>query len=589
MAKWENNNPIDYSANGDDIDAFAQKSKATFEQIFTLLNKLRSNGAQAGTDISDAVPYSFLIDTATETIYMPKMVNGQLALVELGDIDTYFGLTAEKIGAVRNRENSMGSLMCGSDANKPQSGNETHDWYWAYDTSKIYSWTGSAWKVEFSLNFADLLDYERYCVARSEVATNGANKILRLDSQGKANVNITGSPERLLGLLIDVQNLRDDHVLVYDAAKGKIVNKPRNDISLDDVTYTGEAGKVAGIADDGKLHANLEGSASEIDELVVDTTGMQEGQVLVLQNGRLKPADKDDITDDDISVTVTAGKLVKGNAQNKVEGSVTGTAEGLHGILVNGANPADGHILRYHVLDNSLHFEPVGAVGDAASFVLTAEGEMKVNYNGTSPVNIDMSDLLGADYLDVLRYYSRFKVVERNLDNIIYYLVAQNMYPDFNALTYGIFGEQGSDIDEFQTRVTSAIAGDDSIDVESIDGIVPGANYYITDGDKIERITLKSYAKSGSVLRLIAEEPLTNTYNIGMTYLYRTTADITAGQASAGSVQRTRTWNADSSWQGVNADTPMTISMNTTIDHLSDFAVDGDITFNSSGMITLTA
>lgn len=592
MAEWNENYLIDYSPTGDDIDSFSQKVKNETARIYSLLNRLRKLDASAGLNVSDAEPFQWHVDTTNGNLYMRNAANTDWLLQ--GNIEQdYFGITAESIGAATVSGN-MGTFYGGLSTNMPTTPEQTatlrtNDLYFAFDERKIYRWDGMAWIDFLSLQFKDLLDYERYCVPRTEVATSGAGKILQLDPEtGKGNINITGSPDRLLGILIDVQNLRDDHVLCYDAGKNKIVNKPRNDINASDVAF-GEAGKILRVGENGKITVDTTGSADKITGIVVETDTLQDGQVLAYdaEHNKFVPVDKDHFTDDDTAVQVTAGKLIKGNAQNKVDGSITGTAEGLHGVMLNAAGLADGNILRYHASDNSFHVEPVGAVGDAASLVLTADGETKINYNGTSPVNVDMSDLLGPDYLDVLRYYTRFKVVERNLDNIIYYLAAQNMYPDFNALTYGVFGQSESDIDEFSTKVTSAVAGDDSIDVESITGIVPGASYFITDGNVMEEVYVKACAKSGGVHRIIATSPLTETYNLSSTYIYRTTADITAGKAEAGSVQKAAIWRAGTTWSGINSDVQQTYSMNTTISHVSDFAIDGDITFSTDGKITL--
>lgn len=593
MAEWNENYLIDYSPTGDDIDFFSQKVKNETARIYSLLNRLRKLDASAGLNVSDAEPFQWHVDTTNGNLYMRNAANTDWLLQ--GNIEQdYFGITAESIGAATVSGN-MGTFYGGLSSNMPTTPEQTatlrtNDLYFAFDERKVYRWDGMGWIDFLSLQFKDLLDYERYCVSRSEVATSGAGKILQLDPEtGKGNINITGSPDRLLGILIDVQNLRDDHVLCYDAEKNKIVNKPRNDINASDVAF-GEAGKILRVGKNGKITVDTTGSADKIVGIAVEADNLQDGQVLAYdaEHNKLVPVDKDHFKDDDTAVQVTAGKLIKGNAQNKVDGSITGTAEGLHDIPLNTAGLADGMVIRYKASDNSFHVEPVEAVGDAASFILTANGVEKVNYNGTSPVTVDMSDILGADFFEILRYYTRFKVVERNLDNVINYMSAQGMYPDFNALTYGTFGKDGSDVDEFSCVVTSAVAGDDSIDVDSLDGIIVGASYYITDGNHLEEVQVKSCAKSGGVYRIIAMEPLANDYNMNATYIYRTTATITDGQAEAGSMQRAMVWKANKSWQGAPGSSTITIEMDTDLEHASDFNIDGDITFSADGMITLT-
>ena len=587
MAEWSENYLIDYSPTGDDIDTFSQKVKNETSRFYGLLSRLRKLDASAGLNVTDAEPYQWHVDITNGNLYTRNADNTDWVLK--GNINQeYFGITAQSIGAATVSGN-LGKLYAGV-GTKPTTGIETNDLFFAFDERRLYRWDGIDWVVFLSLQFKDLLDYERYCVLRNEVATSGAGKILQLDQEtGKGNINITGSPDRLLDLLIDVQNLRDDQVLCYDAEKNKFVNKHRNDINNDDVAF-GEPGKILRVGADGKITVDTTGSADKIVGLRVDADNLQDGQVFAYdaEHDKLVPVDKDHFTDDDVSVIVTSGKLIKGNAQNKVDGSITGTAEGLHGILLNAAGMADGMVLRYKASDNSFHFEPVEAVGDAASFILTANGVEKVNYNGTSPVTVDMSDILGPDFFEILRYYTRFQAVERNVDNIINYMSAEGMYPDFNALTYGTFGKEGSDVDEFSCVVTSAVAGDDSIDVDSLEGIIVGASYYITDGNHLEEVQVKSCAKVGGVYRLIATEPLEHDYNLSATYIYRTTATISDGQAEAGSMQRALVWKANKSWQGAPGSSTITITMDTVLEHISDFNIDGDISFTADGEITLT-
>lgn len=226
MADWLITRPIDYSPSGDDVDSFSQKVKYTLEQIYECLQILRGNGAQAGLT-GAATPFEIRIDTTTGYIYMRNADNTDWIL--LGEVGEHFGLTPEKISAVRNG-GGLGKISCGRDIDKPLTGNESRDIYLAEDTSIAYMWTGMEWKKFLSLNFEDMLNYERFCVARSELTQLGgvssAGKIVQLDSRtGKANVDIAGSPDMLWGYFIDFQDLKDDDVITFDAGKRKFVNK----------------------------------------------------------------------------------------------------------------------------------------------------------------------------------------------------------------------------------------------------------------------------------------------------------------------------------------------------------------------------
>lgn len=397
MANWEIERPIDYSPNGDDVDLFAQKTKATFEQIFILLNMLRSNGAVAGTDVSGDIPFSWHIDTTTGTIYMVKLdENNEKVLVEMGSLAPYFGITPEAISAMRNK-GGMASFRGGVEANMPTSGNNTYDWYWAYDTSRVFMWTGTAWRIILSLNFKDILNYEQYCVARTEVSeAGGKGKIPRLDREtGKGNFDIAGSPERLLGLLIETQDLRDDHVLVYDEDKQKIVNKPRNDINWDDLTYTGEARKVVAVSEDGTIHANLTGSASKVGGIKANTSGIENGQVLIYdqQSQSFIPGKAGGLSKDDIAQTEEdVGKIVALNENGRIPFSITGNAgKLLSKNVLTDSGIEDGQTLVYRESINSWHPENKGStIGQGKALTITNNGDTVLIYDGSAPITTDL-------------------------------------------------------------------------------------------------------------------------------------------------------------------------------------------------------
>jgi hypothetical protein len=47
-------------------------------------------------------------------------------------------------------------------------------------------------------------------------------------------------------------------------------------------------------------------------------------------------------------------------------------------------------------------------------------------------------------------------------------------------------------------------------------------------------------------------------------------------------------WKANKSWQGAPGSSTITLTMNTDLEHASDFTIDGDISFTADGEITLT-
>lgn len=228
-----------------------------------------------------------------------------------------------------------------------------------------------------------------------------------------------------------------------------------------------------------------------------------------------------------------------------------------------------------------------GAGTRMASLTLTSNGSTVINYDGTAPVTASVEELLGEDYMAALKNADNFKTIEENVGNIALLLAAQGMYPDFNALTYGIFGQANSDIDEFMVKVVHAEAGDSLIRVANIAKLIIGANYIISDGDSAEEIQVSSCVKENGIYSIVTSEALANNYNISKTYLYRTTVEISNGKAEMANVSGSGIWNLKTVWRGASTAAPATASMNTALDHISDFNIEDDITFNADSMITL--
>ena len=360
-------NPIDYSASGDDVDTAAQKVKAEFEIVYQLLNRLRKLDASIGADVSDPTAYQLHINSSTGKLYIR---NGQnTAWIELGDITSeYFGITAGKIGAIGKSE-KMGKMYAG-DANDtfPTEGVETHDLYFDYAKKIVYFYDGVAWQKLLSLNFGDIIDYEQYCVAKSEVDYNGAGKILRLDSvTGRANVDISGSPLRLLGYLIETANLQDDQVLVYDSEKQKWVNKPRNT----NTDYT-----INGIP------------------VVELTNRIQHGDVLVYCSRIQKfiPKPKDYVQEIDITETGEIHKLTRVSSDGLLHVNIAGYASGLNGKLTAAGNATDGDILVYRDSAGKFICEPKGnTLGEGRSLRIYDGTNLLGEYNGSQLTNIDIA------------------------------------------------------------------------------------------------------------------------------------------------------------------------------------------------------
>lgn len=332
MSEWEAKYPVKITATEDTIQDGFEKLRQEVPEIYRYLNRLRRLDAGAGQSVSDAESYQFRVDTTLNHLLIRKGDNS--GWIDLGEVAENFGITADSIGALE-RTSDSGRFYFGMEAGLPDETDpeataslKTNDLYLSMNGKRIYRWTGFAWEVWGSLNFGDMLNYERYTINRDEVAYSGADKILRLDREtGKGNINITGSPDMILGKEIDVQDLHDGDVLVYNAEKDKIVNLPNYIFTQDDISYTGEPGKIVVVSQaDGKAHVNITGSPDKIIGKTIEINNLQDGDVLAFDetSGKMKnipyggkvggiPVDTTGIKDKQILIYEADGnKLVPG-------------------------------------------------------------------------------------------------------------------------------------------------------------------------------------------------------------------------------------------------------------------------------------
>ena len=185
---------------------------------------------------------------------------------------------------------------------------------------------------------------------------------------------------------------------------------------------------------------------------------------------------------------------------------------------------------------------------------------------------------------------SRVRQLERENANLALKLEAEGMMPDCNMLLAENFKNPDS-VDRFEVNVTSCAAGDDSIDVLSNYGFIVGSWYWITDGVHAEYVQVKSVIKNGSVYRVILTKPLTETYQIEQTKIYRTTAWISeqgivhgSGDVLGVTYTPTITWRGTS--EGGVADSNEQLL--TSQDNADNFSINGHIAFNDNDLATLS-
>lgn len=555
MADWKVTSPVDYSPNGDDVDRFAQKSISTFEEIFEHLNDLRRHGAKAGLDESNTSPYEIRIDTTTDTIYMRDAANKKW--YRLGSVAEFFGLTAKDIGAVENG-GGMERLFLGNDADKPTDA-KTHDFYFAVDTRKLYVYEGSDWHILLSREFSDMLNYEDYIVPKSEVSVKGAGKILRLDPEtGKGDIDITGSADHMLGKEINVTALHDKDVLMWNEEKQAFTAEPKDVFTEDSATHTGEAGKLAYVNSDGKIHADLAGNADKIAGKPIVTDSLAAGDVLAYnaEDETFVNVPKDFVGADDVTEDGAAGKVVRVAQDGTIHADLTGDASHVGKVKVDAKNWQDGDILAYHVATGTLQNEPRTGIGEAKALILRNNEKVLADYNGTKTVTVNLS----AELRQMTNH------LERLAGTLYAAVMAAGITPDgYDAMVVENFDDDAPEIDRAVARVTSVVSGDDSVDVEDSSGLIIGAYYQLTDGDVQEEVQVKAINISGNINRVILMSPVKNQYHSKRAKFYRSTVAIQNGFAyGGGNTKNYIVTNKAISFQGKDTKVELTKSINFT-------------------------
>lgn len=490
MATWKlpSDQVIDYSANGDDVDSFSQKVKWSIENIFECLQQLKASGATAGLS-GEATHYEIRVNTEDGCIYMRDKDNTKWYL--LGEVADHFGLTPETISAVRNG-GGMGRLLLGSELYMPTEGNADGDLFFAHDTSKIFIWSGTEW-----LRF------------------------------------IADSTNKIAGVNVDITGLSNGDVLQYDIVKKAFVPVKKDVFTESDVTVTGEKNKLVRVAVDGLIHADIKGSATEIANVPVNLAGIQPNNVLAYKDGAFIPVKKDKFDDSDTTTTGEAGKLVKVGEDGLIDADIKGSAQEICFIPVKLKDIADGQILRYNVSTNTFRNEdPSAVVGTGKSLILRDGTRVLGDYNGSATVNVDIQEVLNRSTLS-----QEVRHLMRLTENLYIALDAADLNPSgYDGLSGETFYGETTDVDTTAVNVLSVITGDDSLDVDSIAGLIEGSHYILSDGITSVPVQVKHIIQEAGVNRLILYSAVTTTFTGSSIRLLRSDCDIGEGTFSGNDV-----------------------------------------------------
>lgn len=189
---------------------------------------------------------------------------------------------------------------------------------------------------------------------------------------------------------------------------------------------------------------------------------------------------------------------------------------------------------------------------------------------------------------NVTEMISRIERLEDNLAQTLLALEMQELFPGYSHYIIEDF-KNVNQLDLFECKITSIVAGDDSIDCDPIEGIIPGSWYMVSDNNKSELVQVHSVSVENGIQRIILENAIRNTYTLANTKLYRTSCSISNNIAIGPGIKQNLSWSPNVNWQGVRDNSRGEIALNSNTSNSKAFTFNGDVALNSEGFITLAA
>lgn len=204
--------------------------------------------------------------------------------------------------------------------------------------------------------------------------------------------------------------------------------------------------------------------------------------------------------------------------------------------------------------------------------------------NHLHPLTIEnlTAQILSDDAEPISRLSNRIAQVETNVANIAMQIDSADtnllLAEDFKALDA---------VDLVKVKVLNTVGGPSDVYTESLDGILVGHYYTISDGVRNQFLRVQSLNTNGGLCNVMFDSAVLSTFNLSNTYLYRTTAVVDNGRAAGSNVVNQSAFSLDYVWQGASASVVQTLTLNTTQSSLFNFELSGAYSFNSDGFFTL--
>lgn len=206
-------------------------------------------------------------------------------------------------------------------------------------------------------------------------------------------------------------------------------------------------------------------------------------------------------------------------------------------------------------------------LGNRTKYLKAKHEELKAAVEAIQPGTDKYDELLKKiEALDNAKENNRINHLERLMANAYLALEMSKIDPDgYDNMLIETFDGSAEEIDQITVNVTSVVSGDDSIDVEDSRGLIIGAHYQLTDGERLEEVQIKSIAVSGKINRVKLEAPVKNQYNEGRAQIYRSSTAIYNGRAyGGGNVKVDELTDCVSAFSGSNTKVEITKSIDFT-------------------------
>lgn len=187
---------------------------------------------------------------------------------------------------------------------------------------------------------------------------------------------------------------------------------------------------------------------------------------------------------------------------------------------------------------------------------------------------------------DIMNLTSRIERLEDALAQTLLSLEMQSIFPGYTHFIIEDF-QNVNQLDMYSAKVTSVITGDDSIDCDPVDGMLPGSWYTISDGVNSERVQAESINYENGIQRIILKDVISNTYTLSNTHIYRTSAIISDNMALGPSALKSFSWVPVSEWSGKGESEKYAVPLDSSAGNTGAFNLTGDITLDSESYITL--